>query len=110
MQEPTEDTWFCTMHPNAALREKGCKAPQEKVPRDNQYTECFGYVDHPSKMGTPENVKYFAELVGRHLGSLECRRQVLKWLGSLTHIELLAGIRVRPCRDSEGGQAAHLRL
>ena len=91
------------MHPDAALREKGCQAPQEKVPGDSQYTVCSGYVDHPSKLGAQDNVAYFADLARRHLGSLECRRQVLRWLGSLTHAELLAGIKVRPCRTSKRG-------
>lgn len=84
---------MCTMHPDPAYR--SCRVPQERVPSDDRYLECDGYVASPkSQMGSPDNVKYFGELVMRHLRSVDSRQRVLRWLGSLKHQELLVGVKV----------------
>ena len=93
VQVPAEATWMCTMHPDPAYR--SCRVPQERVPSDDRYLECDGYVASPkSQMGNPDNVKYFGELVMRHLRSVDSRQRVLTWLGSLKHKELLVGVKV----------------
>ena len=84
---------MCTMHPDPAFR--SCKVPQETVPSDDRYLECDGYVARSGKqMGDAENVKYFGDLVARHLRSADSRQRVLIWLGSLKHKELLEGVKV----------------
>ena len=83
---------MCHLHPDPNFR--SCKVPQERIPDDNQYTDCHGYVDRPEKMGDAKNMEYFGDLAARHLGSELCRHRVLAWLANLKHKELLEGIKV----------------
>ena len=83
---------MCHLHPDPNFR--SCKVPQERIPDDNQYTECHGYVDRPEKMGGAKNMECFGDLAARHLGSELCRHRVLAWLANLKHKELLEGVKV----------------
>ena len=85
---------MCTMHPDPAHR--SCKVPQERMPSDDQYLECHGYVARPeSQMGDADNVKYFGELAARYLRTMHSRQRVLTWLSTLKHKDLLQGVKVQ---------------